>query len=97
MATVADTLRAAKALIDTPEKWCVGTPKRNSGRLCAGWALDRIVTLATPLDAPVFVTFRRAAGIPHEVGIGDWQDERTHAEVMEAFDRAIALAEQEGA
>lgn len=91
--SVADALRAAKALIDTPEKWSCrdGAWYRpeETGKRCVVIALtDADSFNAIPL-------FKRANGFVADVA--KWNDapERTHADVMQAFDRAIALAEQE--
>jgi hypothetical protein len=95
--SVADVLKRAKALIDTPEKWGQGNGLLNprdlgKDQLCVLTAIgavngmgvaDHLLEKVTDCEGPRW--------------LGDWNDEpgRTHADVMHAFDKAIALAEQE--
>lgn len=97
-------LREARALIDAPEKW-VGGGDLSKGAIdgpdtfCAAYACgnrgnsdnDRARTyLETAIGlSPTGMMSR----------LGAWNDapERTHAEVMTAFDKAIELAEHEEA
>lgn len=95
--STADILRAAKALIDTPEKWRQGWEDYGD-RLCMVTAVTHVLNGAHVPD-PVWQclgkAIRKGGG---SVGpLWRWNDapERTHAEVMEAFDKAIALAEAE--
>jgi hypothetical protein len=91
--TTADVLRRARALIDSPEKWIKGAyGLRADDPHCVYGALD-VVAHMRPCRG--FELFREAVGTRH---IEAWNDapERTHAEVMAAFDRAIELAEAEG-
>lgn len=106
--TVAELLRRAKERIATPDRWCqhylsaneyVGSEDGLLPDACK-WCLQG----ALSEEAPSYADFnaanamvRRALALPEEEGVYDWQDApgRTHAEVMAAFDRAIALAEQE--
>lgn len=90
----ADVLRAAKALIDMEEKWIKGIMRDGDARCAVG-----AILLAAPTMGGYVATakmFALAAGA--EPGrIAFWNDapERTHAEVMAAFDRAIQLAEKQ--
>ena len=97
--TVADVLRRAKALIDAPEKWCKKTNQHGDARcIMAAINAQRSATVYAP-QARAAEFIARAIEIKQGYGvIPDWNDapERTHAEVMSAFDRAIALAEREG-
>jgi len=93
-------LVAARKLIERPENWfsfsyhgqrpeklfCAFTALR-SARLDGFDAYDLIDTTSAP-----FQYFRLAAGCEDIIA---WNDapERTHAEVLAAFDRAITLAE----
>ena len=91
-------LRRAKALIDTPEKWCQGARRNDEGQLCARGAM-LVATLGNTsgpyrLTGPARKYLRLAAqeqGYFSEVYLNDGCD---HATVMGMFDRAIALAEQ---
>ena len=95
---IPDVLRRAKALIDTPEKWCQGERGNNEGQLCARGAM--LVATRGNTSGPYRLTgparkyLRRAAqelGYFSEVYLNDGRD---HATVMRMFDRAIAAAEQ---
>jgi hypothetical protein len=90
-----DVLRAAKALMDTPEKWWrgpkIGHPTRGT---CPVLAID---AASNDRGLAPKETFARAVGLDHvwpTDSIAKWNDDpkRTHAEVMEAFDRAIERA-----
>ena len=93
--TVADTLRRARALIDTPEKWCqnehqIGHAYCVEAALNIVWRGD---VLGSIFDScPAWKLLQDATGVQK---LFDWNDapERTHAEVLAAFDKAIALAE----
>lgn len=93
-------LRQARALIDTPEKWSnIGYyDDRGGGKVCAlqalrnaggyQWDNPRVLAAATALA--------RAAGLDGDADwydVGEWNDNHAHADVMAAFDRAIAAEE----
>lgn len=87
--TTAEVLREARALIDTPEKWTKGY---RGERLCAVAA----IASAAPRDwLPAKYALNRALGREESVVLYRWNDDpaTTHADVLAAFDRAIALAE----
>lgn len=95
---IVEVLRAAKASIDTPEKW--GQKWAGSGlapgcrTMCMGIAFDRAFRMfdnGGQLYGEAVAPLRLAIG---GADILDWNDapERTHAEVMTAYDRAIAIA-----
>ena len=89
-----EVLRKAKALIDRPEKW-FGPPEKRDGSNCAGTAIISAGEFSG-WDNPVQFLFEKANNIPNEhIALWNNTPNRTHAEVMQAFDRAIALAEQE--
>ncbi len=80
-------LEAARALIDSPEKWGKGAQVRSGGCNCIYTALRCGMFRAVKcLDALGF------AGATSISDVWKWNDapERTHAEVLELFDRAIA-------
>ena len=90
---VVAVLRAAKERIGKPQLWCKNK-LASRGRYCAVGAFRFLAENTGRADAACYRFLQRAIGgrsIPH------WNDDRTttHAEVMEAFDKAIALAEQE--
>ena len=100
--TLVETLRAARALVDTPEKWWQKNG-HNSGALgctctCAGLALT---DAPTDYERERFAARRFfASTLGLDVGqlataVFEWNDapERTHADVLAAFDKAIEAAE----
>lgn len=105
---VVDVLRRARARIEDPAKWYQGAHRDDSefsGDDCAV-CLDGAVQWAIcgyP-NAPIkshdegrtyWRTIRRLQRTLEVENVSDWNDapERTHAEVLAAFDRAIELAE----
>jgi hypothetical protein len=90
MSAAVETLKAARAVIDIPERWTQGVMRVEDAR-CASGAL--IAVGAELISGEAYGFLRRATGARR---ICHWNDEkgRTHAEVMAAFDRAIELAEK---
>ena len=94
---VEQTLIEARELISNEDDW---------GRGCGSCApalpqlcvLTAIAAAGDERDGAV-ETFNAARGVHPSAFIGDWNDAptTTHADVMSAFDRAIALAASEGA
>lgn len=98
MTQLADDLRAAKALIDTPEKWGKGDGLRGPSKpkRCAIHAVAHGVDLGRE-DAMVDAL---TAALPEGwqgglLPIAEYNDDpsTTHADVLALFDRAIATAE----
>lgn len=101
---IAEILRKAKALIDAPEKWTKGAFARDrSGgsvpiagdEACAFCAAGAIYSVIDKFNAAEFdLEDRAASAIGQAVGgsIAGFNDDEdtTHADVMAAFDRAIA-------
>jgi hypothetical protein len=104
-ASVADTLRAARALIETPARWTQGMyakdeqgqeidPRDPAARQwCTSGAIGAVVGYG-PSAIGARQILRKAAGA-RTMSIFNDDPARTHPEVMAAFDRAIALAEQQ--
>lgn len=104
-----DDLIAAKALIDTPEKWSHGTAlsyQDGNTRICAWIALHRAINttggrLMAVYDAiysalPVWWHIRAAfRDEVRDAWIIRFNDHRStkHADIMALFDRAIKAAE----
>jgi hypothetical protein len=104
-----ERLRAALALIDSPEKWAQGASAKDSeGFIVALHAEDAVSFCSLGalgikcsdkgyLDNEAYESSRtylkRAAG---QRLITEYNDTRTHAEVMQMFDKAIQLAQAEG-
>lgn len=89
-----EVLTAARALINAAEKWGQRENAFGKGRRCAGSAICDAVPCYADSSA-AFEAFEAIIKQP----IVRWQDapERTHAEVMAAFDRAIAAAQADEA
>ncbi len=87
-------LEAARALIDTPEKWHQGSLRDYTAngvafRWCAVGACRQVTE---SFEIARYIAAKRA--LSHILGgtVWEWNDapERTHAEVLELFDKAIA-------
>ena len=96
-----EVLSAAKGLIDAPEKWIKGRYHRR-GSECDGYCLVGAVECAplpawAPTDQALFY-IGTTVGVGPKTGLTGWNDapERTWEEVMAAFDRAIAMAQEAG-
>ncbi len=100
-----EVLRKAKELIGTPERWTQGVSAKNAD----GWGVESTDSSAVcfcsqgairatnaPSRYAAYRMFRDANGLSGIVGFNDTEG-RTHAEVMAAFDKAIAFAEKEEA
>lgn len=102
-------LRDARALISIPQRWTIGTgarttycqpcsaDDRDAQSWCSIGAIARVHGGSINLTHPVFDYLRRGFGVKDESAIAQANDNRTHAEVLHAFDRAIALAEEDTA
>jgi hypothetical protein len=90
MTSVVENLKAAKALIDTPEKWGKDSFCSN-GKRCAFGALIGVGAFKAPEI--------RALELAHPEGtfgaVASFNDapDTTHADIMALFDRAIAAEE----
>jgi hypothetical protein len=93
MSAVAEKLREARALIE--RGWCQGHTRSN-GSFCA-WGALREAAFLSPVYWNATETFQRAVPPTQRIGIADWNDapERTQAEVLAAFGKAIELAESD--
>jgi hypothetical protein len=93
--TTVDVLRDARALIDTPEKWCKGI-MRSGGRRCAVGAVSDAtggeMHMRESEANAAFGALARAAGGRRIYLLND-DPKTTHADVIAAFDRAIAAEE----
>ena len=93
--TVADVLRRARALIDSPEKWWRPSWENAPGNpACVANAICHANGELLFVEAHNVMC--RALGLDRVPEIWHWNDapERTHAEVLAAFDKAIELAER---
>lgn len=104
MTTTRDTLVAARALIAEPGMWTQrafarnanGLPVSDSYGLATCWCSVGAIRVASKRSSvradTASALVRRGIGNPES--LAEWNDapERTHAEVLEAFDRAIEAA-----
>ena len=95
--TTKEVLIAAKALIDTPEKWCKGSYQTIDGRYCAVGAADTASPPVLAVREEVYdalVDTMPRWYISRRYIASSFNDARktTHADVMAWFDRAIAKA-----
>lgn len=94
--TVADDLRAAKALIDTPEKW-LKHRYRNESReaFCAIGAVDEAAKPETRLLCVYALEAALPARGTHDGMVSQYNDapRRRHSDIMALFDRAISTSE----
>lgn len=95
----ADRLREARALIE--RGWCRKTHARNAGRRACSPKSDKATMwcmegacMAVELPGRIYEPLLQTA--TNAQFFSEWNDApgRTQAEVLQAFDRAIALAEQ---
>lgn len=100
-----DILRDARKRIETPEKWTQGAYCRDESREECGiggtatsWCSSGAILQASDVEGGGF--YEKAAHYLRQMtgAIVTWNDyhSRTHADVLQAFDKAIALAESEG-
>lgn len=109
MNQLAQDLRAARALIDTPEKWNksgtsatneagTGVPACSDGAccFCVFGGIRRAVSADWTRENACLCSLYAAIGFSDDPArLFRWNDapERTHSEVMAAFDKAIEKAE----
>ena len=107
--TTADVLRRARALIDSPEKWCKDKLSDGAHSYCVRGALIKAIAgsvdeFLDDVHIRSLQSAERALGFPGYDGkhgeplLPEWNNarDRNHPEIMAAFDKAIALAESEG-
>jgi len=99
MASIADKLREARALIE--RGWTRGTLERD-GRVCAVGAISKALTgdasrgLYAEGAPPVAFAVEDVVGA--HGWLGDWNDkQKSKKSVLAAFDKAIELAEADNA
>ena len=98
MTSIAQVLRDARALIDTPDKWVKGYNERD-GCMCVLGAIAKVLRSRNVIpDWEYSESAEMAKFLPAGFRqIDDFNDHptTTHADVMALFDRAIAAAELE--
>jgi len=102
--TLRDDLIAARALIDTPEKWRKGEAAYWSAPFCALGACSHVASGGNVFEPRRMNGMRRALRMSLPDGPGEEEfdfpttrfnddPDTTHADVLALFDRAIASAE----
>lgn len=89
--TVKECLIAARKKVELPQQWAQGETAFQTGHSCSLLALEHsTVTLEESFQAKNY--FYKAIG--GQASIAEWNDapERTHEDVLAAFDKAIELA-----
>jgi len=87
-------LEAARALIDTPDRWYQGQLRKSGadGKPCKWCALGACYQIAERDELTRYRDMAKALNGVIGEPVPNWNDapERTHAEVMVLFDKAIA-------
>ena len=108
MATVKENLIAAKALIDTPEKWIKGQFRDENGCLCARGACGIASGKGFASKEASRSESQLIRFLPPRMDGHSWQihgplsalahynddPDTTHADIMALFDRAIAAQDE---
>lgn len=100
--TPKEILIAARAKIEAPERWIRNAiaisahgdpvPPRSNRARC--WCIEGAIRCVAPSDIQVTGAMALFATIVGDTNVPAWNDAptRTHAEVLAAFDRAIAAS-----
>ena len=99
-----EILIAARAKIDTPQKWCTGTlakdllgksctPGSESAvQYCAIGAIHSLGEISYLFREYAYDVLRSACSIP----VSHFNDRSEHADIMALYDKAISIAKREG-
>ncbi len=99
---ISENLKAAKALIENPEHW-MQEDYFDTGIMdtatcfCALGAVRKVSGEVTDWTPEARYLRDAVFSIDHGVSVDLFNDESTHEEVMKMFDKAILIAESEGA
>ena len=99
-------LKKARKLITNPKRWTQGASAKNKegisvsagGPLAKQWCAIGAIMKCNPIVVGTYDYalasdfFRRAVDSP---SVSEFNDDHTHEEVLEAFDKAIELAKQD--
>lgn len=90
MANRSEFIRAVRAKIDTPEKWCKGDFSTPDGRHCLAGAALAVIS-AEGMPSCIEPSVAKILGFKVMHDITQWNDapERTHAEVLARLDEVI--------
>jgi hypothetical protein len=87
--TVKEILIAARKRIEKPQNWLRHSYyNKNKTAFCAAGAIREEDGTIGPIQSPALTALRQVIG--KDDLIGDFNDTHTHAEVLAAFDKAIA-------
>jgi hypothetical protein len=89
--TPKEVLIAAKALIDTPEKWFGKNVSARPDSLCMIWAIYK-VTPVVELEKAAIETIENVLPPSSPKDVATYNDSHTHKAVMRLMDRAIEAA-----
>lgn len=92
--TTVEVLREGRARIALPENWTKGSYRTPDGRCCMSGAIGMPSSDGAGVYG-AYAVLQEAIGLPLTISLSTWNDvpERTHAEVLAAFDHAIEIAE----
>lgn len=94
MSTIRENLIAARALIDTPEKWRKG---QQGGAYCLGTALGEACTRVEFEKVRAAVVRHLPSPVARRLAIVAFNDDpnTTHADILALIDRAVADQESQ--
>jgi hypothetical protein len=88
MMTTKEILDAARAKIDTPEKWASSFSEVEAGKECA---LTALCMGGTNYDFPHWEAYTiLCSPFLNEYSLGEWNDTHSHDQVLALYDAAIA-------
>lgn len=87
--TTLEILEKARERISDPEKWCQDTGEDGEKR-CMVTAVREVSEFGCEAQAAAFRALRAALGVHFDNRLATYNDTHSHAEVLAAFDRAIA-------
>jgi hypothetical protein len=92
-----ETLIRARKLIESPANWDKGNSQKVGDCYCAQTAIEEAANYDN--NTPAYKAFLAAIGKPNDTlfDIWDWNDadERTHSDILMAFDDAISMADHQ--
>lgn len=107
-----EILKAAKAVIENPIHWTTNAFARDAeGNVleagydedavcfCSLGAIEKVIAKSWPYNQASYDYLSTAAFELDDIieaGVADFNDSKEHSDVMQMFDKAIALAEAEG-
>lgn len=93
MNRVVNLLKEAKALIDSPDKWCKGSLMAG-GKICAVGAVYAAASCAKRMRERQMLDCLQVGHKEGGLSVYNDHEDTTHADMMALFDKAIAFAER---